>query len=99
MLARQAGRCVVGLHPFLLFWDRRSVISGLQERSGLERGTVRQVIYRMAACGGRVVGGGFAVATGEREGMASRYVLSRHFRPDGAVFRAAGRPGQKLSGD
>ena len=50
--SRQAGRCVVGLRPFLLFWDSRRGISGLQAGSGLEQGTWPQDVYQMGACGG-----------------------------------------------
>ena len=47
----------------------------------------------------RDVGGGFAVVTGDWTEMALRCVLSCRFRSDGAVFWAAVRPGQELSGD
>ena len=47
MLERQAGRCVVGLRPFLLFRARRSGIYVTQAGSGLDQGTGRQGVYRI----------------------------------------------------
>ena len=51
---------------FPVFRARRSGIFGLQAGLGLDRVTGRQGVYCMAACGSGAVGGGFAVAMGER---------------------------------
>ena len=66
---------------------------------GCRQGRVLGGAQEIKACGGRAVGREFAMATGERAEMASRYVLSCCFRPVGAVFWAAVRPVREWSGD